>query len=340
MPQSLFQQIEQIINDGAAPGCAVVLHCGSKTDVFACGSFNGPGSPAVTPQTVYDLASVSKLFTTALVLRAHERGLLSIHDRCSLYLDNFRGSELTVTDLLTHHVDAGISGRELWQRHPKKAALQQAILAVTPPQRAATKVVYSDIDFVFLGLLLERATGRTLQSLMTELFSELGLQTACTGVDIASRQVLTPPTEVVGGRPVQGMTHDEKARILGGLAGNAGVFAAVSDLAVFGRAWLDDKIIKSNELRAAIFHDYDPSGQNPQALGWWLRYPSPSGHGYSKTPDVYSHTGFTGPILAINPANGNVAAMVCNRTFYGRDNKKHRVVWQLLINWIRQAIRR
>lgn len=85
-----------------------------------------------------------------------------------------------------------------------------------------------------------------------------------------------------------------------------------------------------------MFKDYDPSGENPQALGWWLRYPSPGGSGYSKTPGIYSHTGFTGPLLAINPSSGKVAALTCNRTYYGRDNKKQRRIWQLLITWLQQ----
>ena len=336
MVDSLFQQIEQLINDGAAPGCAVALFADGKTRSFACGRYGDTISPAVTAQTIYDLASVTKLFTAAIVIRLHEAGKLSIYDRAGDYLPNFHASGLQLIDLLTHRVDFGFGMSEYRAKYPTAEVLYNALTHVTPPARAAAGVTYANTGPFFLGLAAERVSGRTLGDLMHELFADLELQHTCTGPDIARQHIETPPTEMVDGRTIQGVTHDETARLLGGLTGHAGVFSTAEDLVRFGRAWLNGKIVKTETLRRAVFHDYDLSGRNPQALGWWLRYPAPSGRGYRKTPGIYSHAGFTGPMLAIHPANSKVAAIVCNRTYYGRENRKQRAVWELLINWLEQ----
>lgn len=154
-----------------------------------------------------------------------------------------------------------------------------------------------------------------------------------TGPDIADQRISTPPTEIVGETVVQSVTHDESSRRLGGIAGNAGVFSSALDLALFGKAWLEGRVVSRDILNNLVFKNYDPAGTTPQALGWWLRITNPDGS-VRPTPGIYSHTGFTGPVLAMNPNNGKVAAFTCNRTYYGRDNKLQRHIWQLLVTWL------
>lgn len=335
MNDSLFQKINTLIRKGAAPGCAVALSDNGKMQLFACGHFSTAASPAVTPRTVYDLASVSKLFTAALILRLQEAGKLSIYDRCGAYLDNFRGSDARLIDLPTHRLDFGLGMSQYRAKYRTATALYNALAHIVPPVHASQGVTYANAGPFFLGLIAEKVAAKPLHDLMQDLCIDLGLPDTYTGPDIARLNIKTPPEEVVGDTVVQGVTHDETARMLGGLAGHAGVFSTAADLAVFGSAWLSGKVVHAETLRHAVFHDYDESGESPQALGWWLRYPAPAGNnGYVKTPGVYSHTGFTGPLLAIRPANGKAAALTCNRTYYGRDNKRHREIWELLIRWV------
>lgn len=333
MNRELFQEVAHWIDAGAAPGCAITLSSSDRAqqESFAYGYFASPDSATVTTDTVYDLASVSKLFTTALILRLHEQGRLSVHDRCASYLPNFRHSGLRIIDLLTHHVDFGIALSAYRTRFTDAKELRDALLRLEPPLAAGNATTYANLQFLYLGIIVERVTGLTLQDAMHKLCQALSLKYIYTGEDVARLGIATPPTEVVDGQPVSGVTHDETARMLGGLTGHAGVFANATDLAQFGRAWLDGRIVNLGLMNELVLKDYDTNGSGPQALGWWLRLTGPDGP--YPTPGIYSHTGFTGSLLAISPRTGNVCAFTCNRTYYGRDNTKQRHIWQLLIEW-------
>jgi CubicO group peptidase (beta-lactamase class C family) len=335
MDNSAFEEIERLIHDGAAPGCSVTANTNGRTVSRAYGHYSDQASPQVTPHTVYDLASITKMFTTAIILQLHESGKLSIYDTGAKFLDNFRNSKLRMIDLLTHRVHFPISLSDYRRNYLTDKDLYSALMQIVPPVQAADHIEYANLEMLYLGEVAEKVSGHPLTDLMHELFQSLGLNETYTSSGIAQCNIATPPTEIAEGTTVVGVTHDETARMLGGLSGHAGVFSTSEDLAAFGQAWLDGSIVKTAALQRALFRDYDPASTNPQAIGWWLRYKTPDG-GIKRTPGVYSHTGFTGSLLAINPGNGKVCAFVCNRTYYGRDNVRHRQIWQLLFNWIQE----
>jgi len=332
MTSPLLKNIVQLIGDGVAPGGAIALITDGKRESSAYGTFAGSGSSTVRVDTVYDVASITKLFTAALIMQLHEQGKVSIYDRCALYLDNFHGSELTLLDLLTHRANFGIRLSDYRLQFPDSDALKQALLQLEPPANAAPTITYANLEFFYLGAIVERVSGNSLHDELHALFDTLSLRHTYTGPDITQLQIPTPPTEIVDGQTIQGVTHDETARMLGGLTGHAGVFSTAEDLATFGQAWLSGKVISKKAFKQLVYKDYDPSGTLPQALGWWLRVTTPDG--VLSTPSTLSHTGFTGPFLTICPATNKVAAFVCNRTYYGRDNTKQRHIWQTLVNWV------
>ena len=334
MTDELFEAVTQLLDGGVAPGGAIaLLRPGVKPAYFAHGHFAGASSPLVTPNTVYDLASITKLFTTALVLRLHEQNKLSLYDACVRYLPNFKGSNIRIIDLLTHRLGIDLSLAQFSQGFSDAQSFRRALLELKPPREPLNMVAYANIQLFYAGVIVEQVTGQSLNESLRQLFAELALQHTLTGPDIAGHHVRTPPTEVIGNTVIQGVTHDESSRKIGGIAGNAGIFSSIVDLAQFGQAWLDGRIVNHKLLDEFVFINYDPAGSTPQALGWWLRITNPDGS-VNFTPGIYSHTGFTGSLLAINANNGRTAAFACNRTYYGRDNKKQRVVWQLLITWL------
>jgi len=332
MTNQVFTDAANWIGAGMAPGCAIVLAGKDKRESFVCGTFSGPGSQAVSIDTVYDVASITKLFTAALILRLHEQGKLSIYDRCERYLDNFHSSELKIVDLLTHRANFGIRLSEYRLRFPDSDSLYNALMQFKPPARAAPDITYANLEFFYLGIIVERITGNSLHDELKALFDMLGLHDTCTGPDVAQLHLSVPPTEIVDGQVIQGVTHDETARMLGGLTGHAGIFSTANDLATFGQAWLNGKVVSEQIFKELVCKDYDPSGKLPQALGWWMRVTTPDG--VISTPGVLSHTGFTGPFLAICPATDKVGAFVCNRTYYGRDNTEQRHIWEELVTWV------
>ena len=333
MTDELFGAVAQLLDDGTAPGGAIaLLQPDAKPAYFAHGHFAGASSQIVTPDTIYDVASITKLFTTALVLRLHEQNKLSIYDACGLYLPNFQYSNLRIVDLLTHRLGMDFSLAQFSQDFRDAESFREALLKLEPPKEPLDHVAYANLQLFYAGIIVERATNQSLDDNLHQLFADLRLEHTYSGPNIVQRQIPTPPTEIIGNTVIQGVTHDESSRKLGGIAGNAGVFSSAADLGEFGQAWLSGHIINSKTLDEIVFKNYDPAGTTPQALGWWLRITQPDGS--VPTPGIYSHTGFTGPILAINPNNGKVAAFTCNRTYYGRDNKGQRAIWKLLVTWL------
>lgn len=334
MNGELHAAIAKLIDDGAAPGGAVsLLAPGSPPSSIAHGYFAGADSSLVTADTTYDLASVTKLFTAALVLRLHEQGRLSIYDRCSKYLDNFQQSEVRIIDLLTHRLGIDLSLAQFSATFNNTETFREALLKLEVPKQPTNHIAYANLQLFYAGVVVERITGHSLQDALHQLFTELGLTHTFTSPDIVEKHISVPPTEIIDNTVIQGVTHDESSRKLGGIAGYAGVFASAADLAQFGQAWLDGRIVSRDTLNGIVFKDYDPAGTTPQAFGWWLRYKDFTDTVVA-TPGLYSHAGFTGSLLAIHPESGRVAAFTCNRTYYGRNNRLQRHIWELLITWL------
>lgn len=331
-----LQHIASLLKDGAAPGAALA-YTTLAGDTFSTsfGYFDNPPTIPVTEQTPYDVASITKLFTAALILRLHEQQQLSLFDLCANYLPNFAQSQLRLLDLITHQANFNLRLSEYRSAYPTPDQFWQALENLIPPAFASSSIHYENIGYLYLGRILEHVTGQCLQEQVYKLCHDLNMK-AIVGSDLSNIQA--PPTEIDNEWQIQGITHDETARLLGGLAGNAGIFLSAPDLARFGLAWLQDKLCSSETLTTLVFSDYDPSGSMPQAFSWWLRIPARGGT-IRKTPKLYSHTGFTGSLLVLDPIRGLACAFVCNRTYYGRANQQHRVIWQTIIDWI-QALPR
>jgi CubicO group peptidase (beta-lactamase class C family) len=188
---------------------------------------------------------------------------------------------------------------------------------------ASSHFFYQNATFLFLGMLVEELRGKTFADCLSEMIGELGLRETRIGSENGSD---SPPTEIRGGEAWANKTHDESSYLCGGLTGYAGIFASAGDLEKFGRAWLDFKIA-SPETTDYAFTNYGEYPGEEQGLGWFntlQRFPALS-------RDVFCHSGYTGPLLAVNPKKGRVYALCCNRTYYGRDNQLYRELWACML---------
>lgn len=326
-----YRRIEKHIRSGAAPGCSItVVTSKGESESVSFGSYDGKGHEDVTCQSVYDLASITKLYTTALILRLVKKKRLSLNTPCFTFFDNFANSNITILDLLTHRVNFDLRLSEFRERFSTSVTLGTALRKIRPPNSPSNLIHYANLGFIYLGMIIEKIEEKSLNDVFGELFNQLELEQTFTGTDVIMLDVDAPPTEIIGDITIQNETHDETARQLGGIAGNAGVFSSSHDLAKFGKYWLEINFFMDRILMQAVFHDYDVSGHKPQALGWWKRIPFSDGD--LNTPAIYSHTGFTGSLLMIKPDIKTVCAITTNRTYYGRDNIKHKDVWKLLAN--------
>ncbi|MFF0560037.1 serine hydrolase [Streptomyces sp. NPDC004266] len=267
----------------------------------------------MTEDTVFDLASVSKLFTSILAVQQIERGTLALEEEVAAYLPEFGGGgkqDVTVRQLLTH-----TSGFRSWiplYREPTREGKLRLLWAESPVNPPGSTYLYSDLNLVSLQLILEEITGRGLDALLhDEITAPLGMHRTRFNPPlswrpgIAATEDARPPWSGLDRGMVWGEVHDENAHSLGGVAGHAGVFSRAWDLAILARTLLNGgaygraRILSpaSVELMFTDFNTAFPGHEH--GLGFELHQ-----HWYMgamATPRTAGHTGFTGTSLVLDP---------------------------------------
>ncbi|MDO0917554.1 serine hydrolase [Streptomyces sp. DT2A-34] len=274
--------------------------------------------------TVFDLASVSKLFTSILAVQQIERGALGLESTVASYLPDFGRAgkqDITIRQLLTH-----TSGFRAWiplYNAPTYEEKLQLIWNEVPLNTPGTKYLYSDLNLISLQLALEKVTGRTLDTLLREeITAPLGMRRtrynppASWKPKIAATEDARRPWSGLDRGLVWGEVHDENAFSLGGVAGHAGVFSNAWDLAVLGRTLLNggsygrSRILEpeSVELMFTDFNTAFPGDEH--GLGfelyqhWYM--------GAMATPRTAGHTGFTGTSLVLDPTTDSFLVVLGN----------------------------
>lgn len=264
--------------------------------------------------TVFDLASVSKLFTSVLAVQQIERGTLGLEAKVASYLPDFAGAgkqDITVRQLLTH-----TSGFRAWiplYKEPTREGKLRLLWNEAPASPPGTKYLYSDLNLISLQLILEKITGRTLDVLLqNEITAPLGMRRtrynppASWKPRIAATEDARRPWSGLDRGLVWGEVHDENAYSFGGVAGHAGVFSCAWDLAILARTLLNGGVYgRSRILRASsvelMFTDFNTAFPGDEhGLGfelyqhWYM--------GAMATPRTAGHTGFTGTSLVLDPS--------------------------------------
>ncbi|WP_240917755.1 serine hydrolase [Phycicoccus sp. HDW14] len=287
--------------------------------------------------TVFDLASVSKLFTSLVTVQLVEQGKVRLDAPVATYLPEFaaNGKEaVTVRQLLTH-TSGFTSWLPLWSKYPDKASRIKAVMDQPPTNAPGSTYLYSDLNLITLGVMAERLTGKTLDRLVHDrITAPLGMRD--TGYNPTDKQ-RTAATEFQTAPPrglVWGEVHDENAWSLGGVAGHAGVFSTADDLGVLAQALLNGgtyrghRILatKSVELLVTNFTEAFPG--DAHGLGfeldqrWYM-------DGLSG-PRTAGHTGYTGTSIVIDFDSRSFAVLLTNRVHPSRDwgsNNQARREW-------------
>ncbi|MFC9389100.1 serine hydrolase [Streptomyces venezuelae] len=278
----------------------------------------------MTEDTVFDLASVSKLFTSILAVQQIERGALELEARVTAYLPEFGSGgkqDVTVRQLLTH-----TSGFRAWiplykepTREGRLRLLWNEVLA-NPPGSA---YLYSDLNLITLQLILEEITGLGLDVLLhDEITAPLGMHRTRFNPPlswrpgIAATEDARPPWSGLDRGMVWGEVHDENAHGMGGVAGHAGIFSRAWDLAILARTLLNGgaygraRILSpaSVELMFTDFNTAFPG--DAHGLGFELHQ-----HWYMgamATPRTAGHTGFTGTSLVLDPTTDSFLIVLGN----------------------------
>jgi len=325
--------LEDAVAQGVFPGAQLVVgDAGEPVLRHAAGTLARAPSPPVTLETIYDTASLTKPVVTAtLVLRMVARGAVDLDAPAAAWLPALAAADqrrIRVRDLLAHA--SGLPAwRPFYQQIPAGASRDRLTsLAAAEPLEAppGARSVYSDLGFILLGTLVERAGGARLDELARrEIFAPLGM-TRSRFVDLAASDRPDPvaPTEL--GTP-PGEVHDENCRAAGGIAGHAGLFSTADDLARFAQA-----LLACHHGRAGAFPPelvarfLSPSGVpgSTWRLGWDGPAASGSAAGDSWPKDGVLHLGFTGCSLVIDPARERWVVLLTNRVHPSRDDDRIR----------------
>ena len=312
----------QAIVDRALPGASVaVVADGRLVALRGMGRFTYDNpSPEITAETMFDLASVSKVVgTTAMAMLLYERGHLDLDVPVAGIIPQFargnaRRQSVTVRMLLAH--SSGLPPYvRLYRDAPTREQLLEAALAAPLEADPDTRAAYSDIGFIILGAALERIADESLQSFCArEVFGPLGMHHT-TYRPPAPLRASIPPTQddrEFRGRIIQGEVQDENASVLGGVAGHAGIFSNAADLATFAHCMLQGgrPILRPDTVELFTRRH----GASSRALGWDTpSTPSQSGKYFSSRS--FGHLGYTGTSLWIDPERRLAIVLLANRTW-------------------------
>ena len=320
--------------DSAFPGGVVAVGLRDSVVLLAAVGHYGANDPRpVTPETIYDLASLTKVIalTTECILLV-DQGKLDLDAPVQRYLPEFRGpmkDQVTIRHLLTHSAGLAADLPLFDSTRTREAALRMVDTSplLAPP---GTRFVYSDLSAIVLMQVVEHITGRPFdQVLADDVFGPLGM-TATRFVPPQSWYDRIAPTEVdtfFRHRLLIGEVHDESAARLGGVSGNAGLFSNAPDLARFAEWLLDARAGRPGPLRAdsGLVHRFTTKQDIPpgssRALGWDT--PSElSSAGTKMGPNAFGHTGFTGTSIWFDPDRNVFIILLTNRVNPTRANIK------------------
>lgn len=319
-----FRVLREAVQHRAFPSASTAVTCrGRIVALKAFGNFTfAQGSPEVTPTNIFDLASVSKVVaTTSMAMLLYQRGLLDLDTPLSVIVPEFiaddpRRQEVTLRMLLAH--SSGLPAYEkLFLRCRNRDELLEAAFTTPLTEDPGTKAAYSDIGFIILGVALERIADESLDRFcQREVFGPLGMAHTAFNPPEAWRSAIVPTADDKSfrHRMIQGEVQDENASVLGGVAGHAGVFSTVEDMAVFANALLRaGPIFRAKTVELFTRRESSPANTS-RALGWDT--PSaPSQSGRYLSSRAFGHLGYTGTSLWIDPERQISITLLTNRTW-------------------------
>ena len=351
-----FQRAFDILRTGfdqrAFPGAAVAIaHQGKLIAHKGLGHFTyDAASSAVTAETIYDLASVTKVIaTTTACMILYDRGLFKLDQPLVDLLPGFAENsteqkdarrQVTLRMLLAHSSGLPAYIKLFQAAHNKDELLQQA-LRVPLTAAPGTRAEYSDIGFILLGHALEKLSGEPLgQFCQREIFAKLNLADTCFKPP-ADQKPAIPPTEddrTFRHRLIQGEVNDENAFVMGGVAAHAGCFSTVLDVSVFAQCILQvgTPLVKRETLEIFTRRQDSPAGTS-RALGWDTpSQPSQSGKYFSSRS--YGHLGYTGTSLWIDPDRQLSITLLTNRTWPDRSSQSIKQIRPAFHNAVIEAL--
>jgi uncharacterized protein YbbC (DUF1343 family)/beta-glucosidase-like glycosyl hydrolase len=327
----LDKVVDDFIAQGAFPGAVVAVgHKGRLAYLKGYGHLTyDDDAPAVTTETIYDLASITKVVatTTAAMLLVDERAL-DLDKPVQDFLPGFVGEgkeKVTVRNLLTH--SSGITaGGALYKTASGWDEFVTRIQAMDLEYEPGSKSVYSDYGMILMGEVVQRVAGESLPELVERrVFEPLGMTN--TGyLPSAEKLPSIAPTEddPWRGYVVRGEVHDENTHAMGGIAPHAGLFSTAGDLARYAQMILNGGVLEHRRIISRrvveMFSQRSDVPGSERAIGWDTKSPERSSAGRFFSPRSFGHLGYTGTSMWIDPDRELFVILLTNRVHPTREN--------------------
>ena len=324
--------VEKQIKRGAFPGAVLLIGTREKTLYFKAYGYSKlfPERNLMTKDTLFDMASVTKPVATATsIMVLLERGEIRLDDSVKYFIPSFQGElkdEVTIRHLLTH-----TSGLPPWLPlysicSSREEVYRYVSSSVKLQYKPGERVIYSDLNFILLGYIIERVSGLRLDEFSSKnIFKRLNMRNTLFNPPKGLKEKAAA-TEYCSYRKriLQGEVHDENAYRMNGISGHAGLFSTAKDLAIFARMMLNKgryanvKVLSSRSVEE-MTKDQTIGLNQRRGLGWDLKNKYCS-CGDLFTEKAYGHTGFTGTSIWIDPELNLFVIFLTNRVHPTRSN--------------------
>ncbi len=331
------------------PGAVIVVTQNNRllhAAAYGTTMYDDPGTRTVTLDTIYDLASLTKVFTATAALRLHDAGLLPLDRPVQHWLPNLHAADITIRHLLSHR--SGLAVQLAPLARSGTVTIREVVYATPPTHPPGYVTRYANINTLLLGDVITVVYGGSLVDALSELVCQpLGMRTTrfCPPAEWRACIAPTEWDEEWRGGLVHGVVHDESAYALGGVAGHAGLFGTANDVLRLVQLFLQEgwwngqQLLKPATVRIALQPQLEPEPHPTHpvsGLGWMLDRPY---MGMAKA-EGFGHSGFTGPIIIGVPSRRLAIALLCNRTYPKRTPPpyRHHAVSAAVVDSVLQSI--
>jgi serine-type D-Ala-D-Ala carboxypeptidase len=339
--QKVSQLIEKMILDEHIPGAVIGVTTAEKTIYKQSFGYSHYGEKLkMTEETIFDLASLTKVTATLpSILQLLDQGEIELDDPVSYYLPEFMRDhqDITIKHLLTH--SSGFQPEIKFHLHNIKVSETiNTIAQIKEKKSPGEEVIYSDLNYILLGKIVEKVTGMSLANYTTKnIIEPLGMKDTYFNPPKYEKERIAATEYIESLNDYRwGEVHDENTFHFGGISGHAGLFSTLEDLALYARMILNGGLLNGRRILTSKSISLSTSsftqGLNlNRGLGWEL-YKSPSFSGQF-LQDGFGHTGFTGTSIWFSKENNYSIILLTNRVHFGREtniSRMRRIVHNLI----------